>query len=489
MIKNGIRKKTLINFLVFTAIILTVLWLLQIIFFSTFYEAMKKKVLQRATNEIVEVYGTTDYQEHMNEIAYKNELSVVVFVLEGNKLNILNTAGRVSIGSLSDEVLEKFFGALGDKTSVNYVTSSGDNNEQTTITYGVAGHTQSGKKLYFYVNTTLMPTDSTSSVLQQQLLIITGICILLALILSYAMANHISKPLENLTRSANELAHGNLNVSFSTDGFGEVQELANTLNYATEEIRKSDKLRKELMANVSHELKTPLTIIKAYSELIRDISGNNCKKREEHLQIILSEADRLTNLVNDILDLSKLEAGVSEFNMDNFNISVCVNRVYNMFATLYSAQGYNFECDIDDGVMAYGDEDRVEQVVFNMIANAVNYSKDKKNITVKLNKKEDCDFRFECIDTGKGIAEEDIASIFDRFFRTEETKRISVGSGIGLSLVKIILDAHDWTYGVNSKIGEGSTFYFEGKSDDDGNTVIELGGGNSGFISYSGLPK
>ncbi len=148
------------------------------------------------------------------------------------------------------------------------------------------------------------------------------------------------------------------------------------------------------MANVSHDLRTPLTIIKSYAEMIRDLSGKDDQKRTLHTNVIVDEADRLSMLVNDILDLSKLESGVS-------------GKVY---ITLENEAGK---------------------------------------------------IRFSVRDTGNGIAQDELPKVWQRYWRASNThKRASVGTGIGLSIVKTVLAAHNAQYGVDSKIGEGSTFWF-----------------------------
>lgn len=135
-----------------------------------------------------------------------------------------------------------------------------------------------GKDVCLVIITSIDPIDSTTSVLQSQLVYITIISLIFSAVLSMFLSSKLSKPIKEMTKSANQLAHGNYDVYFKESGYEELDNLANTLNYATDKLGKVDKIRKELIANVSHDLKTPLTMIKAYSEKIIDITGDNKEK-------------------------------------------------------------------------------------------------------------------------------------------------------------------------------------------------------------------
>ncbi|MGN1109010.1 MAG: sensor histidine kinase, partial [Oscillospiraceae bacterium] len=244
-----------------------------------------------------------------------------------------------------------------------------------------------------------------------------------------------------------------------------IKQLASTLEDASKEIAKSDDLRRELMANISHDLRTPLTMIKAYAEMIRDLSGDNPEKRERHLKVIIDETDRLSSLVNDILDLSKLQAGVTEMNMSVFNISEELSGVISRFDILRDNDGIIIKLEAEDGIVISADITKLEQVIFNLINNAVTYTGDDNTVVVRLFRKQPGLVRFEVIDHGDGIAPENLPYIWDRYYRVSERnkthKRAKLGSGIGLSIVKSVLEQHGFAYGADSTVGQGSTFWFE----------------------------
>ena len=256
------------------------------------------------------------------------------------------------------------------------------------------------------------------------------------------------------------MAAGDFSVNFKGEySYAEMDALAETLDYAKEEIGKSDQLQKEVLANVTHDLKTPLTMIKAYASMIQEISGNDPEKRAKHTQVIIDESDRLTSLVNDILNLSKIRSGMDNLKLTTFNLSEFVHTVLERFDYLTETQGYTLTREIEDELYTEADTEKIEQVVYNLVGNAVNYTGEDKKITVGL-KRTEKGLRFSVTDTGKGIPADQIDSIWDKYYRSAEThKRPIKGTGLGLSIVKTILLKHGFDFGAESEVGKGSTFY------------------------------
>jgi signal transduction histidine kinase len=315
--------------------------------------------------------------------------------------------------------------------------------------------------IYLYIISQLASMDNTASVLKQQLVLITIISLIFAIILSFFIASKLVKPITQLTDAAGLLAEENYNITFEGGGYSEIDKLSQALNYATNELSKTDKLRRELISNVSHEIRTPLTMIKAYAEMIRDISGANEEKRTSHINTIINESNRLSDLVNDILDVSRYESGIYEINCSETNISDIIEKIVKNFRGMYQNDGFTFCLDCDENMIIYADETKIQQVLYNLIVNAINYAGEDKTIYISLKDKGE-KIRIEVIDTGKGIPEDKIDKIWDRFFRAEEYyHRNIVGSGLGLSIVKNILTIHNAEFGVDSSSGKGCMFWFE----------------------------
>ena len=314
---------------------------------------------------------------------------------------------------------------------------------------------------YLYIDYSTEVASMAIGTMRVQLIMISIIVIFLALVLSALLSMKLTKPITQITKAAKRMAMGDFSVNFKGEySYAEMDALAETLDYAKEEIGKSDELQKEVLANVTHDLKTPLTMIKSYACMIQEISGDNPEKRTKHTQVIIDESDRLTSLVNDILNLSKIRSGMDTLKVTNFNLSEFVHTVCERFGYLAETQGYTIERDIEDELYTEADMEKIEQVVYNLIGNAVNYTGEDKKIKVGLKKEKDGVLRFTVTDTGKGIPPDQIDTIWDRYYRSSEThKRPIKGTGLGLSIVKTILQKHNFLFGVESEVGKGSTFY------------------------------
>jgi signal transduction histidine kinase len=331
-------------------------------------------------------------------------------------------------------------------------------------------------RLYVYISSVnteggvqyILVTRSPQSIntLSQELQVRTFIMGLFAMVLSFVVSGIvtmlITKPVMEISDKAKQFARGDYDIQFKENYYcTELTELSDALDYAREEISKADKMQKELIANVSHDFKTPLTMIKAYASMIREISGSDPEKRNAHTQVILDECDRLTALVNDVLDISKLRSGISELNMSVFNLSEFTFGVVDKFGYLVETQGYHFDLEIEDELYTRADREKIGQVLYNLVGNAVNYTGEDKKVTVRLYRKGNVS-RFEVADTGNGIPDDELSGIWDRYYRSSEThKRPVKGTGLGLSIVKTTLDRHEFRFGVLSSVGKGSCFWVE----------------------------
>lgn len=313
---------------------------------------------------------------------------------------------------------------------------------------------------YLVINTTLEPVESYINFIMNQYLYVALFVILAALIVAFFLAKRISSPIVKMKNEANKLAQGDYDVKFESNSFSEINELANTLDDATDKLSKINDLRKDLVANVSHDIKTPLTIIQTYAEMIQDISGDDPEKRNEHLDVILKETEYLNKLVTDMSELSKLQSGNIEITRDNFDLKECTNKVIELLKQLIDEKKIKLVTNMDDCVI-YADEIKMSQVIYNFISNAIKHSNDNGKIIVNILDSEDS-VRLEVIDNGEGISEESLPYIWDRYYKVDKNFNRSVNStGLGLAIAKAILEAHKAKYGVESKLNKGSKFYFE----------------------------
>ena len=308
------------------------------------------------------------------------------------------------------------------------------------------------------VTSSITPLSNTVEIIKDQMVIVSVVFVLLAIFFSILASRRIARPISKTNDSAKELAKKNYDVEFNAKGYLEVEELNDTLNYAKTELAATEKLQRELIANISHDLRTPLTMITGYGEVMRDLPGENTP---ENIQIIIDEATRLSSLVNDLLDLSKLQSGAVQPQKSRFCITDSINEIFERYSKLKEQDGYNIIFESDENVYVYADELKISQVLYNLINNAINHSGDDKTVIV-TQKVVDKKVLIEVTDHGEGIPADKLQYIWDRYYKVDkEHKRGVIGTGLGLSIVKGILDSHNARYGVRSTLGVGSTFWFE----------------------------
>ena len=329
-------------------------------------------------------------------------------------------------------------------------------NNSTSLLYGIKKNNG-----YVFLFTSLEDIGTTTSLIKNQLIYLTLLTILLSIVIAMFLSRRIAKPISDMTKKATKLADGNYNLVFESTGINELDELANSLNYLEQEVSKTDTYRRDLMANVSHDLKTPLTMIKAYAEMIKDITINDKEKTIKNLDVIIEETERLNILVNDILELSKLQNNQDNLDIEEFDIVLLIKDILRRYEIIKETENYNLILESPESIIVKADKKRISQVIYNLINNAVNYTGDDLKVTVRLTE-ENKDCLVEIIDTGKGIEEEDLQNIWNRYYKQEKNhKRNVIGTGLGLSIVKNILEQHHFDYGVKSIKNHGTTFYFK----------------------------
>ena len=329
-------------------------------------------------------------------------------------------------------------------------------NNSTSLLYGIKKNNG-----YVFLFTSLEDIGTTTSLIKSQLIYLTLLTILLSIVIAMFLSRRIAKPISDMTKKATKLADGNYNLVFENTGINELDELANSLNYLEQEVSKTDTYRRDLMANVSHDLKTPLTMIKAYAEMIKDITIDDKEKTIKNLDVIIEETERLNILVNDILELSKLQNNQDNLDIEEFDIVLLIKDILRRYEIIKETENYNLILESPESIIVKADKKRISQVIYNLINNAVNYTGDDLKVIVRLTE-ESKDCLVEIIDTGKGIDEEDLQNIWNRYYKQEKNhKRNVIGTGLGLSIVKNILEQHHFDYGVKSIKNHGTTFYFK----------------------------
>lgn len=458
-----LKFKVWMYFVLFILIVFSLLWFFQIFFLQTFYERMRINTASETMTTISDIYDSGDKEKFyaaINKLSKDNDLCIEVLDRYGREVKSAHVIGDCLLHDKHSNI-HPFVEWID--AAENNVIKQKKNNPRSgyeMLIYGCTLESGSTVEGYLLINAVLVPVGATVDIIKRQLMIITVILIFLAFVLSLYLAKRISAPIDSITKASEKLAKGDFNTKFDGRGYLEAKKLADTLTYAEKELSKVDTMQRDLIANVSHDLRTPLTMLKAYAEMIRDLSGDNPVKRNEHLEIIISETDRLALLVNDILDLSKLESGKQKLSPAEFGITGKLNEIIDRFKGLSEKNGYNIHFAPDEEKIVCCDPVKIEQVIYNLINNAINYTgKDKQVFVRQINQPDGVLVEVE--DTGDGIEEDKIKLIFDKYYRSENHKREVVGTGLGLSIVKAVLKMHNYDYGVRSTLGKGSTFWFK----------------------------
>ena len=452
---------------------LLILWLLQTVLLDSIYALYTRETVKVHAETISENIDNPELDSLLISISQENELSV--FLL--NEDGVIKSATERSTSIRFDRASQGMFEywELASENGGTYITeveSTGVFTDSGTyLEYDPSHFTGNVPKKYDY-NSLIVATEVESSVGEHSLLVIVSriepissisavlrmilsvaviISFAIGIILAYIASKGLASPIKNLSDSAKNLASGDYEVVFEGGGCRELTQLSEALNDSTKKLRKTDKLRKELLANVSHDLRTPLTMIGGYGEMMRDIPGEN---NSENIQIIIDETKRLTKLVNDALDLSKLQSGTFNFKPVVFCITDEISDIVTQFEKL-SAGKTDIVFENDRDIFVKADEVLVSEAVYNLINNAVIHGGEEIGITVRQSIIEK-NVRISVIDNGRGIPPEMLDDIWERY-----QKGMGGGAGLGLAIVSTGIKMCGGTYGVQSEPGKGSEFWIE----------------------------
>lgn len=452
---------------------LALIWTFRLLFMDVTYKQVRTSIAERTSREVENIVkANNNVQFKMNKLASSTDTTVILLDGKGQQCIMASSeyGGYVltstELSEAREDALKSPDGEYSREITLN---SNIDDDRQTKVLiYSrnviVPGALDGIGTINEGVGTIILtcrilPITSTVQTINLELIIVTFVIIIIAFIVAILLAKYVSRPIIDMNLKSARLAHGDYSVRFSEDGYKEVSELGKTLNYATTELGKTDRMRRDLIANVSHDLRTPLTMIRGYAEMMRDIPNEN---NADNMNIIINETQYLTNLVKDMLDLSKIDGDIVKMNREIFDMDALLGEVCFRYNAMYKKEGYKFEYEPAQEIyLVESDRIMLTNVLYNLINNAINHIGDDNTVIIRLDDNEDS-LRVHIIDHGEGIEESKIDHIWDRYYKMERNlKREVAGSGLGLSIVKSILTKLNSGFGVNSKPGEGSDFYFD----------------------------
>lgn len=463
MIKRSdisIKWKLLIYLLIFIAAAVAALWIFETALLNGFYTLIKTGELDEAAQNI---------EKSANNIADGDT--------EEFERRLLSEARRLNaqIALTDDSGNLIYFAGYGAPDKRDFADFDGKSEGGQPLRRGGAQRKDSrseviarsaqiqigGQPYTVIIEAVIEPVSAAVTTLKVILVIITGMLIAAAFVLSRILYKKFATPIIETTRSALKLAEGNPDVDFNASGYSEINSLNDTLNYARREISKSEKLQREIIANFSHDLKTPLTLIGGYAEMLKDFPG---ERAAENAQVIIDEAARLNKLADDMLNLSKLNSGAYLTDMREFSVTDLIKTIARRYAELSKKDGLKIIYEPEDNIICTADESAISQVIYNLIANAdIHGGKDKVILIEQKLEKGNAVFSFA--DNGAGINEDEAEEIWKRYKTGSGEK--GRGSGLGLNIVSSILDLHGAEYGAYNRYGEnnaqpkGAVFWFK----------------------------
>ena len=322
----------------------------------------------------------------------------------------------------------------------------------------LVGQLSADGKYGIIVSTGMAQIATAAEVLRSILWPVALILLVLDLLFAMLFSRWFTRPVQQLSSGAKEIAAGNYDIQLPVVHHDEIGQLAEDFNHMAAEVKRSAQLEKDILANVSHDLRTPLTLIKGCAETVRDLTGTDAEKRTEQCNIIVDETDRLSALVNSVMELSKVQSGAEKPNLIDFDMGELCFEVAGRYDALCDQNHWHLELQADEAAPVRADPAMMERVLHNLLGNAFHHIGADGQVMLRVLPQADgC--RVEIEDHGPGIPPEDLPYIFDRYYRARQDSG-KVGTGLGLSITKAILQQHGFAFGVNSAVGQGSTFWF-----------------------------
>ena len=467
--KISIRAKIFFAFLGIIAIALALLWLCQVVIFDVVYNNVRIGEIETTARYVLRHTDKTDFYSQLDYAVTKNNLCAVVLSPQGEVtlscensnaclLHNLSLSERKQLIDIAKDSQKVTFGLSYDPVSEEYeateLTASRFTKADNVFYLSKFNH--NGKELYLMLDGVISPVGTVTKTSASFLILLSLLLLPIAVILAHSLSKKIAHPITQISKQAKGLSSGN--YTEVTSSTREISELNSTLTQAARDLKQVEHVRHELIANISHDLRTPLTLMGGYLEMMRDFPE---EITEENLQTVIDETNRLSSLVSDILDISRLENGITSPEPTVFSLTESVSETVARYREFIRRDGYVITWEANESVNVLADRTQILQVITNLLNNAMTYTGDDKAITLRQSVSNGR-VRIEVSDTGAGIPPEKLPLIWERYYQIDHThKRAAKGSGLGLSIVRTIISEHGGSYGAESIPGKGSTFWFE----------------------------
>ncbi len=484
--KNSFRRQLTMIFSAVMAGTLILMFFGGALFLEEYYIADKKKQVMGAYEKFntAASEGTLDtesFQESLKSFSMTDNISIVV----------MGTDGKLSVYSTRDSESLKFqlWNYILDRESVEmikvleetpqYIVRQSRDRMMGMEYLEMIGSLDRGD--YFIMRTPLESIRDSVMLANRFYVGIGAVMIIISAVIIYLFSRKVTKPVMELAEISKRMTALDFDAKFESKEENEIgvlgahmNQLSNTLEKNISELKtannelrrdieqkeKNEEMRKEFLANVSHELKTPLALIQGYAEGLKDGISDDPDSREYYLEVIMDEAKKLNTMVRKLLTLNEMESGQETIAMERFNVAEVIEGIAQSYSLFIQQKEGKLRLKIQNPLYVWGDELKIEEVLTNYISNACNHLEGERIIEIKAEQKGD-QVRISVFNTGKQIPEEDMGRIWDKFYKVDKAHtREYGGSGIGLSIVKAIMESVNGRYGVNN-YENGVEFWIE----------------------------
>lgn len=469
-IMKSIRMKLWLGMMVLVGIIMLLLWLFQIVFLEKFYSVLAINEVTLNANQLVkefeilndtdEIITATDLMKQMDDFVNKKQLTVEIIDASYHSIYQGSAGNNKAIPGVMKVVVAKAAeNALMGTNFKQEITHPKFGNQFMIM--GLPIYDNGSVYGAMLITMPMASVEDTADILKKQIILITGILLLVSILISFRLSKRFADPISLISKQAQSYTSGQFSIRIKDIADDEIGHLAERMNEMGDALMRNEVLQKEIIANVSHELRTPLTLIRGYAETLRDVTGENPEKRKKHLDIIVEESERLSNIVEDILNLSQLQSGAQVLEKEPFSLNEVLFKIRESYELQEETRTFQLMgvSELNENII--GDKKKIEQVFYNLIDNAFRHTNNDDGVEVIVTQKPDR-VKIEVKDHGDGIAKDDLEHIFERYYKGKRADgKKSNGTGLGLAIVKSIMELHRMPIGVESEIGKGTTFWLE----------------------------
>ena len=464
MKKDSIVRKQMLLYMTTIAVCISLMGGALTLVYTTHYMNEKREELVTQGEKIAAAFSKGYRTGNLNNLSY--ELQVLETYMDAGIL-MVNRDGRVIIASpeLNQEIYEKkvlnetLLEGVLEGNIVSVQTKKGQFSDMPML---VVGYPLSEGQIAGLFMCRPLPQIQASLMEMYEMSVVSLFFVsLLGVIVSYLTAKYVALPLMQMNRAAKVIANGNFEERVIVSNKDELGELAESFNHMAESLQAHEKVQKDFIANISHDLRSPLTSMQGFLTAMLDGTVPP-EKQEKYLKIVLEETQRLSRMTQGIVELSRAQSSAILLDESDFDINNLIRMNIEMLEPQLTEKNVHIHAIYaEEKTMVHGDMDKISRVLQNLLGNASKFSPENSIIEVETTLKEKKKVLISVKDEGPGISAEDQKYVFDRFYKTDTTRnKDKTGSGIGLAIVREFLQAHGETITVKSEEGEGATFAF-----------------------------